>query len=311
MEKKDKIFIGIDVSKSSLDISFNGKHSKIQNTFEAISSFIKDDIADIKITLCVLESTGGYEKLVTKVFQESGIPVHRVHPNVIKSFGRASKYFAKTDKIDARLLEKYALFVSEEQLGDEPISDIQEALKGLRSLECNLEQSLHMYQCSIKHLTGQARKYAEEHIDHIKAQLQAIDTDIANIIKSDKDIIRKVEIMQSLKGIGFKTARVLITELPELGKISKKEIASLVGVAPKTNESGNKVFKGHIYGGRFFARKALYMPALGAIRYGTPMSAIYNRLIDAGKPAKVALVAVMRKILVCLNAMVKNNEIYS
>nr|WP_264374373.1 transposase [Wolbachia endosymbiont (group A) of Platycheirus albimanus] len=154
---------------------------------------------------------------------------------------------------------------------------------------------------------GKAREYIERQIGFAEKQLKEIRQDIEDAIAELKG---KNELLISYKGIGSKTASVLLTEVPELGRLENREIACLVGVAPKTSESGRKVGKAQIKGGRFYARKALYMSALVAMRHNRKMKAFYQRLVDSGKAAKVALVAVMRKIIVCLNAMIKNNNFY-
>ncbi|WP_375326495.1 transposase [Candidatus Tisiphia endosymbiont of Nemotelus uliginosus] len=138
-------------------------------------------------------------------------------------------------------------------------------------------------------------------------QLEQIRKDIEALITQDDNLSKKQEIITSYKGVGKKIARVLLIELPELGKLSNKEISSLVGLAPKTVESGKKVYKAHITGGRFVVRQALYMAALVATRYNKIMQGFYNKLLNAGKAPKIALVAVMRKIIVCLNSMLKHN----
>lgn len=304
--------MGIDVSKETLDISLNGKHSKINNKKKAISNFIttnirKLDIAGQRIKLCVLESTGGYEKLSMKLLQEAEINVHRAHPNRVYAFAKVSNHFAKTDKLDAILLEKYAEFVADEQTGDIAISDIEEQLRLLKSIELDLEMNVQANQSRLHHLEGKARIYVKRQISFAKKQLQQIREDIDKLISGNDDLNKKRDLITSYKGVGKKTASVLLIALPELGKLGHKEISSLVGVAPKTNESGKKIHKAHITGGRFYVRKALYMAALVAVRYNKKMVDFYQRLIASGKPAKVALVAVMRKIIVCLNAMVKNN----
>jgi transposase len=310
MTKENKIFMGIDVSKATLDISINNKHYKINNTDKAITDFIKSVIASNKISLCVLEATGGYERLVMKKLQQKGIAVHRAHPNRVHAFAKASNHFAKTDKLDALLLEKYAIFISNKEKGDDILSDLQEELQSLRLVEKSLEEELHANQCRAKICTGKSKKYLDKQIKFIKTQLEKIKADINKLIKEDEDLSSKSKLLTSYKGVGEKVANTLLIELPELGKLNNKEIASLVGVAPKTNQSGQKTKAAGIMGGRFFVRKSLYMAALVAMQHNSEMKQLYERLIASGKKAKVALVAVMRKIIICLNSMLKHNKIY-
>jgi len=303
-----EIFIGIDVSKETLDISIAGKHYKIANSKETISTFYNEHIIDCKVVLCVLESTGGYESNAMRVLQEYGVPVHKAHPNKVHVFAKAKGHFAKTDKLDAVLLESYAKFVAEKEKGDEFISEQEENLKELRSMEHNLENYLHANQCRLDHARGKAKVYLQKQIAFTIKELAEIRKDIEQIINDDQALKAKSNLLTSYKGVGKKTASVLLIELPELGKLTHKQIANLVGVAPRTFQSGKMIGKGHINGGRFFVRKALYMSALVAVRYNEKMKLIYDRLIAAGKSAKIALVAVMRKIIICLNAMLKNNK---
>ncbi|WP_417905467.1 IS110 family transposase [Candidatus Tisiphia endosymbiont of Micropterix aruncella] len=310
MTEKSKIFMGIDVSKNTLDISMNNIHYKIKNTDKAISDFIKSEIASLNIVLTVLESTGGYERLVMRVLQQAGLAVHRAHPNRVHAFAKVCNHFAKTDKLDALLLEKYAAFIANDEKGDQIISVIQEELQSLRSIERNIEEDIHANQCRAKVASEKAKKYLEEMIKCGKKQLEEIRKDIKAAIQEDKSLKAKNDLLISYKGIGEKTASVLLIELPELGTLNNKEIASLVGLAPKTSQSGQKTNGAHIRGGRFFVRKSLYMAALVAMRHNDKMKALYERMTNAGKKAKVALVAVMRKVIICLNSMVKNNKIY-
>jgi transposase len=312
-KENNNIFIGIDVSKATLDVSINGKHFKLKNTTKVISDFIKSEITDKKIAprLVCLESTGGYENTAMQAFFAASIPIHRAHPNKIHAFAKASGHFAKTDKLDARLLEKYAAFVAEEQNGDTPLSEATLELQALKNLEHNLMNDLHAYQCRLQHSSSKkSYKYLEMQIGFIKEQIAEIRAEIEAIIKSDDDLKKKQEILKSYKGIGDQVSNTLLAELPELGALNKKEIASLVGVAPKLFHSGTKTPNGHIFGGRFYVRKSLYMAALVAMRYNEEMKAFYERLVADGKAKKVALTAVMRKIIVVLNSMVKNNEYY-
>lgn len=313
MSPKDNIFIGIDVSKATLDISLSGKHFQIKNTKEALSYFINETIILKKImpTLVCLESTGGYEIVAIQCFQNGCIPVHRAHPNRVHAFAKASGHFAKTDKLDAKLLEKYAAFVCHEEKGDEPVSEASYELRQLRAIERNLMEDLHACQCRVKTSLGKAIKHLRCQIKFIQKQIEKVREDIEQTISSNVQLKQKRDLLMSYKGVARQISNSLVAELPELGNLSSKEIASLTGVVPKTYESGTKKLSGHIMGGRFYARKVLYMAALVASKHNAKMRTLYKRLLAAGKAKKVALVAVMRKIIVCLNAMVKNNEVYN
>jgi transposase len=309
MTTKNKYFMGIDVSKDTLDISSQGKHHKISNDREAVAKFLKQ-LSTSDINLCVVESTGGYELLVIKIFNEKKVRIHRAHPNSIYAFAKASKHFAKTDKLDSELLEKYAEFIDKEDLECIILCENQQKLVELRSVQRNLESDLHAKQCRAKHLTGKALEYTEEQIKFTTDQLEKLEVSIEELISKDSQMRTKQSILTSYDGLANKTANTLLSELPELGKLSRHEIASLVGVAPKTHESGKKVGRSHVNGGRFYVRKALYMVALVASRWNKKMRAKYESLLSREKAKKVALTALMRSIIVCLNSMIKNNRCY-
>lgn len=311
-DKSNIIFMGIDVSKSSLDIYLSGSHSKIGNDAKSITKFIKNKTKiDSKEIFCVLESTGGYERLSIRLLSEFGVKVHRAHPNKVHSFAKASGHFAKTDKLDAKLLERYAEFV----YGDVQIhtskSESMEELSGLRSLERSLENELHAYQCRAKHCSGKSKKLIDKHIRELKKRIKEASEEIEDMISNDKELRQKQDLLVSYKGVGKKIANSLISELPELGSLHRKKVAGLVGVAPKTSQSGQKEYYARISGGRFYVRKALYMAALVAMRYNPDMKLFYNKLTERGKAPKVALVAVMRKIITTLNCMIKYNKFYA
>lgn len=313
MITENKVFIGIDVSKATLDISVSGRHFKIKNSQQSLNSFIAETIVDKQIepALVCLESTGGYEIDAIQCFQKAKMPVHRAHPNKVYSFAKASGHFAKTDKLDAKLLEKYALFAfNNEEKGDEARSEASYDLQELRSVERNLMEDLHAAQCRIKNSRGKAIEHLQTQIDFIKEQLKNVRKDIDIVIKSDDDLKAKRKLLESYKGVGKRISSVLLAELPELGRLDNKAVASLVGVAPKTYESGTKAKPGHIAGGRFYVRKALYMAALVASRHNKQMKVVYERLVAAGKKKKVALVALMRKIIICLNVMLRDSVVY-
>lgn len=312
MSVNNKSFVGIDVSKETVDISLMGKHFKIKNSKDDLLFFIEEQIKKHSImpALVCLESTGGYEKKAMRCFQENNIPIHRAHPNKVYAFAKASGHFAKTDKLDAKLLEKYACFVSADQRGDTVLSASVEQIQLLKKTENDFAQDLLAYKNRIKMVEGKSLKYLKNHIDFLQQKLILIQKDIQKIIDNDFELSRKRDILITHTGIAKKTASVLLAELPELGTLNSKQIACLVGVAPKRFQSGKSDLNGHVSGGRFSVRKALFMVALVASFHDKKMKQFYERLLGAGKPKKVALVAVMRKIIVCLNAMLKNNAPY-
>jgi transposase len=310
MTNASNIFIGIDVSKDSLDISLLDKHYKIKNNDSAIESFIKNHLIGLSIGLCVVESTGGYERLLIIKFNGVGIRVYRAHPNKVYSFARACGYFAKTDKLDSKLLARYAEFINKEGLPCIELNSELLELQGLRSVQIDLEEMWHAEKCRAKNLSGRALNYLKSHLKFIKNQQEALAQEIDKLISANDEMKRRRELLISYKGIGKKIATSLVIDMPELGMLDGKEAASLAGVAPKTYESGKRVARASISGGRFFVRKSLYMAALVSAYYNDKMKERYKDLLAKGKPAKVALTAIMRKIIVCVNAMIKNNKLY-
>lgn len=303
---ENKIFMGIDVSKETLDISLNQKHYKIANSEKGIKGFIDKHSKLLRaVKLCALEATGRYEVLVMTMLQKHGLPVHRANPLHVKNFARASNQKAKTDKIDAYLLEKYAIFVQDTENGDPVITDTYVALQQLRTVERSLEDELHGHKCRLAHFSGVAKKITDKQINACEKQLIAVRTEIDRVIKADAKLHTKKQAMLKVKGIGSQIANVLICDMPELGTMTAKQVVSLTGVAPFTKQSGKSTQQSHIQGGRFYVRKALYMAALVCIKHSPILREVYERLKGAGKPSKVALVAVMRKIIIFINTLMR------
>jgi transposase len=311
MDKSNtKLCMGIDVSKSTLDIFWENKSYKISNDAQSIEKFIKDEIKSGQNLLCVLESTGGYEKLIAKKLDAANLKIHIAHPNRVHSFAKACNHFAKTDKLDAMLLHKYALFIFDETKGDILLEPRHQEISELRRLAKCYEDNLHADQCRLKQMSNVCTNHLNKSIKFYKENLEEIQKEIDDRINSIPDLKDKKKLMISLKGIGQKIASVLIAELPELGKLTRARIASLVGVAPKTNQSGTKEHKAHIFGGRFYVRKAIYMAALVAIRHDSEAKEIYEKMLQNQKPKKVAIVAIMRRIVIALNSMLRKGEKY-
>jgi transposase len=302
-----KKFMGIDVSKDTLDIFFDNKSFKINNDHKSICDFAKSQI-DLNLQhFCVFESTGGYERTLAHTLSSLGVKFHVAHPNNVHSFAKASGHFAKTDKLDALLLYKYAKFISDQQPGDILPSKENQEIVDLRRLLKTIEANLHAAQCRLKQMPKICTKFLEAEIKFYKQQINKLNEQIQNKIDSDPDMKQKRDIMTGFKGVGNKIASVIIAEMPEIGTLSRRKVSSLAGVVPKTYQSGKKALGGHIFGGRFYVRKALYMAALVASKTDANVKARYLSLLAKGKAKKVALVAIMHHFIVAINSAIKRS----
>jgi len=300
----------IDVSKDTLDISVGGVSHNINNDEDSISAFIKAEIEFLPVSLCVLESTGGYERIVVHMLHRYNIPVHRAHPNRVVHFAKACGHNAKTDKLDALMLNKYSEYVYPDEIGDEQSDPLSDQIKELRRLMVCIEKDKHATQCRLKQFRETSREHLIQQVELYDNQLKALFAEIKILIKSSPILSSKSQRIQTIPGIAEKSASALLAEIPELGTLSKRQIASIVGVAPRTKQSGKKTMRAHIQGGRFGARKILYMCALVAAWRCPHFSAIYQRLLKLGKPPKVALVVIMRKLIIIANSLIRFDRIY-
>lgn len=308
---KQKVCIGIDVSKDTLDIFYESKSYKISNTKNAIVSFIETHIKDTSNTLCVMENTGGYERLAEETFIKHSIPVHIGHANAIHAFAQACNHFAKTDKLDAILIHNYAVFISGRgENGNLEIDEEHREIIALRRLARSSEEALQAAQCQIKQMPAACTKFLKKRIKYLQAEIASISKEINEKINNHGTLKAKRDLLTSMTGVGEKTATILLAELPELGTLSRGEVAKLVGVAPQTHQSGKKSAAGHIAGGRFYARKSLYMVALVGLRHDPFIKKKYQNFVARGKAKKVAIVALMRDIIIILNSMLKRGEEY-
>jgi transposase len=311
MDKKhyDKIW-GIDVSKEWLDIAIEGKVHRIDQTVKSVNGFIKRYWREGEATLAVLESTGGYERLAARCLSEAGLEVHIAHPNKVRDYAKAKGIAAKTDALDAKILEGYGHFIDPEEVHGLP-SKAQWRLQDLHGRLAQLKESEHQERCrlalakevEVKRSHRGLLKVLKKQIEQLKGQLR-------EEIRSCKALEEQYQLVQSMKGVGQVLAMTLIAELPELGEIDRKQIAALVGVAPITKESGKNRGKAITQHGRQAVRRVLYMAALTAVRFNPRFREFYERLVARGKLKKVALVAVMRKMIVVLNAMVRSNTAF-
>lgn len=299
-------YIGIDVSKNWLDIRVGNDAYRMAQEENVINSFIQDQLKQQGDVMGIVESTGGYERLVMDCLYRHGIAVHRAHPSRVRAFAKAKGYFAKTDRIDAKLLASYGEFLKAELLITKQ-DERQAYLSDLQARYQQLKQALQSEHSRLgMPIHAAVKSDIELSIEFLKTRLNALLEKIQCLLDEDPALKKKQVLLCSFKGVGQVTSQTLLIDLPELGELNRKQIAALVGVAPMTKESGKRQGKARIQSGRKEVRHVLYMSALVAVRHNETMKIFYERLKAAGKPKKVALVAAMRKMLVILNAMMRD-----
>lgn len=309
MHNLPKIYVGVDVSKNSLEIHMYpvNKSMRVKNDESGIAKLISM-LSKFKTEQIAFEASGGYERLLMQILLKSNLPAWRVEPRRIKGFIRSEGVHAKTDASDARMI---ALFASQKECKVTPvaISDQMWELKALVARRQDVSVMLTGEKTRLQQSYGTlANQLIQDTINFLTQQLDALDKNIKTLIKSNNEWKQKSELAQSMNGIGPVSAAILIAEMPELGLINSKSIAALAGVAPIVKQSGD--YKGYSAtgGGRTQVRHVLYMAALTAAFNNPIFKAFYNRLINKGKKPKVALIAIVRKMLVILNSMFKNNQ---
>lgn len=297
-------FVGIDVSKAWLDVGIrpSGESYRVANTEEGHQELLRR-LTEAGPALVVLEASGGYHLAVVAALALGKIPVAVVNPRQVRDFAKATGKLAKTDTIDAKVLAHFADVVRPEP---KPLPD--EDTQVLQALVTRRRQIVEMITAEGNRLTQSPksiRANIEAHIEWLRRELKRSDDDIGKALRNSPVWVARENILRSAQGIGRVTTATLCCELPELGTLNRKQIAALVGVAPLNQDSGTMRGKRKIWGGRAAVRRVLYMAALVATRKNPVIKTFYQRLLAAGKPKKLALVACMRKMLVILNAMVR------
>lgn len=303
----EQVYIGIDISQDTLDMVAypTGQIWQYKNIKGGIAKTVIK-LKGLNLKLIVMEATGGLGKPLCEALYQAGLPVAVVNPRRIRDFGRSMGILAKTDKLDAKVM---AYFAAKIEPAPRPIQD--EASQKLENLLTRRSQISDMITAEKNRLKQSRDKIVRDHIqDHIKwliSELRGIEKELKTYIRQTPLFAEKVKLFKSMPGVGDALSYRLIANLGELGHLSQREISALVGVAPLNRDSGRLRGKRAIWGGRATVRKALYMPALSAIRCNPVIRDLYTRLIAKGKFKKVALVACMHKMLLILNSMVRNN----
>jgi len=298
-------FVGIDVSKLQLDVCLHsaGTAFSVPNA-EAGLKELCNHLCALAPQLVVLEATGGCERLCAAALAQGGVPVVIVNARQVRAFAIATGVLAKSDRVDARVLAHFAAAVQPQvrALPDEQRQALDELLGRRRQLVAMLVQEKNRLM-----QTHLVKKDIKSHITILEKRIRGCDGELQQVIHASPVWKAQEDLLLSFKGIGPVNARTLVAELPELGQLNRKQIAALVGLAPFPRESGAWRGRRTIHGGRGQIRHTLYMATLAAVRFNACIRAFYQRLCAAGKPAKVALVACMRKVLTILNAMMRTN----
>lgn len=309
MNNLTEIYIGVDISKDYLDIFIypTGKSYRIKNADHDIKQFIKKiNVYNVKQIAC--EATGGYEILLKKLLKKSSLNLKVIDPRRIQGFKSASGMKAKTDKIDAKII---AEFIQKNENGYKEIekSENLEILQSLVNRKNDLTLMLASEKNRLKHPSHERSiKSIETVIEFFETNIKQLTKEIQKLIASDNELNKKAKILESVPGVGPIAACTLLSFLPELGQVNSKQASALLGTAPYDNASGKFKGKSYIKGGRSVPRKVLYMCALTATNCNLILKNFYQKLLSTNKPSKVALVAVMNKLIKILNTMMKNGE---
>jgi transposase len=310
-EKQLECFVGIDVSKTSLDVRIEppGESLHIDYDETGVSQIVRR-LIEVAPTLIVLEATGGLEMRLASELAARGLPVAVVNPRQARDFAKASGQLAKTDQVDAAVLAAFARAIRPaiRPLKDAETRALDDLVTRRRQLVAmRVQETLRLGSAASKPL----QKNLKAHIAWLDKQIAKLDDDLTKGLRASEVWKAKDDLLRGIPGVGAVTSLTLLAKCPELGVLNRREIAKLTGVAPLANDSGKHRGKRFIWGGRADVRVVLYMSAVSAIRCNPVIRAFADRLKQAGKPPKVVIVACMRKLLTIMNSMLKNNAPWS
>lgn len=298
-----ELYVGIDVSKDRLDVALSdGRNLQVSNDVIGHTT-LGEQLAGASLRLVVMEATGGLERGLAVELAARGLPLRIVNARLVRHFAKAAGLLAKTDKIDAQVLVRFGQAMKLE--AREPVSEQQRELQALIARRRQLVEMLGMERNRLPTAHKSVRSQLKRTIEWLQKQITETDKDTDKALKASGLWREKVELLESVPGIGRVIALNLLATLPELGTLNRRQISALAGVAPFNRDSGQLRGRRSVYGGRSATRAALYMAALVGSRYNPVLKTFYLRLREAGKPGKVALVACMRKLLTIINVMLR------
>lgn len=301
------LFVGIDVAKATLDIALRPSEQLWQIIYDdAQIEALVIQLSELSPTLIVVEATGGLERILVAALVAANLPVVVINPRLARDFAKAIGRLAKTDRIDAQVLAHYGEAIRPSR---RPLPDAEtQQLRALVDRRRQLMDMMSAEQSRLNTSSARIRDSIEYHLTWLRQQVARLDEALDGMLKASSLWREYDAILQSTPGVGPVLSRTLISQLPELGDLNRKEVAALVGVAPFNRDSGTWRGRRTIWGGRATVRAVLYMSTLVATRYNPVIREFYERLLVSGKVKKVALIACMRKLLTILNAMIKHQQ---
>jgi transposase len=311
----DNTFIGIDVGGTSLEVAWHrGDSAHYANRPDAIAALVRRLQAQPELTRIVVEPTGGYEKALVQALRQAQLPVEIIHTSRFTAYRALVGVKAKSDTTDARLLASYAAAPDEvrgRKAGhvELPVDAIREALSELASRRDQLKHMIHAETCRLGTVRlSELREAITTHLETLRAEDRQMHQRMLALVRQRADLQRDQRLLRTIKGIGMKSALAFLASVPELGRVDNKAAAALIGVAPFVRQSGTMNAPARIHGGRAAVRSILYMAAVSASRHNPLLRPFYERLLAKGKPPKVALIAVLRRLVVFANAVLKSGE---
>jgi transposase len=306
-EKLQESFVGIDVSKNSLDLRIEPVGQSLQVAYDDTGvSEICQRLTEVSPTLIVMEATGGLETRLASELAAQGLPVAVINPRQARDFAKATGQLAKTDQVDAAVLAAFAQAIrpAVRPLKDADTRELGDLVTRRRQLVAmRVQETLRLGTANSKAL----QKNLKSHITWLDKQIAKLDDELIQRLRNSDVWKAKEDLLRSIPGVGAVTSLTMLAKCPELGQLNRREIAKLTGIAPLANDSGKHRGKRFIWGGRADVRAVLYMATISAIRCNPAIKAFAERLKQTGKPAKVVIVACMRKLLTIMNAMIKSN----
>lgn len=309
-ENSFSIFVGVDVAKDTLEVYLPHvkQNLSLKNSIECIDELCLQLKKKRKL-IVVMEATGGYEKRLVNQLAKYKIAAAVVNPRQVRDFAKGIGLDAKTDPIDAQVISRFGSIVQPVAMAEK--SDHQQKHSALVTRRSQLLNLINQEKNRLQQTwDNDAERSIRETLEMLQKQLKSIDAQLAKMIETDQENVRKIEILDSATGVGKVLISTILAQLPELGEMNRGQTAKLVGIAPFNRDSGKSNGKRFIGGGRANVRRVLYMATLAAIRHNPIIREFYQRLKAKGKESKVAIVASMRKLITILNLLIKNDEVW-